>query len=501
MVEFRESNYWQDDPNARKQQVIQALQAAGIQQPFNPGGMNISTVTAPAPPPPPQPNLANSDSDAALAALVKDVVTQNKGAIPWGPQGLNSFNPLQSMLDQNYNIPGTAIPKVKPQQPINDYNGPGLGESMGKGIGAGIGDIANVFSQVAQSVVQAANQQNASPMSVYEQIRNATPGYSYSGPSAEEMAAKQFDPLFAMLSQQRQQGTTDYNNEAARAKQAYQGFVNDLLASGKTNAATYAQAGKDIGTSYNTASKSVTDNSAASAKALSDQLALLGVQDAAPDLFAKNQQSLNTELGHLAQNRQNSADLTTQLGANQSAFDRNNVDVGRQAGINYQGDVYGRYMDLMNQNDMQRLQLQGQQGQAVNDYSMQIEKLLSDAANQRETSINDQFQTYMQNAVQQGQLDLSRDRLAFDIDKSGLNQPTDGSNAYRTLQSQAKQYFGNDQQAAQAAQTLLNAFRTAPQATDIGTLLAQIPEEELRKPYMADLAYAFFNSVLNNKGL
>lgn len=368
---------------------------------------------------------------------------------------------------------------------------------------ADAGGIGNLIKGIAGAGFGAAQEvMSNDPMSIYEQLRNATPGYSYSGPSAEQMAKQQFDPLFQMLSQQAAQDKTQYEGQRERAKQAYAGFINDLLASKQTNANTYAQAGADMGKNYDAASKSVSDNANRVSQSLSKELAMLGIQEGADTLFKENQANVSSELGRLGQQRQTATNLNTQLGANAAAFDQQSVDTGRQAGLNYQGDLFDRYMDMMNQNDQQRLQLQGQQGQAQNQYSMQIAELLQKASSDRDTAINNQFQSIMDQQYRNKQIGIDQARLDLDATKAGIGvNGQDTGNAYQILQSDAKRYFGNDADAAEASQVLLNALRSAPQARDVGTLLAQIPDEELRKPFMADLAFNFFNKVINNKGM
>ena len=311
-----------------------------------------------------------------------------------------------------------------------------------------------------------------------------------------------------MLTQQAAADKTRYNTAREAAKQSYAGFINDLLAGQKSNQAAYTQAGTDIGAAGEAAAKPGTDNTTASAKALAAELSQLGIQEGADTLLSKNQKNLTDTLGTLAANRQTAQNVNSGLKANAYTADTAGVNLGRQAGLNYQADLYSGYLDRLNENDQQRLQLQGQQGQAQNQYGMQIQELLQKGSTARDDSINNIFKTMMDNkqreqqfGLEQQQFGLQQDKFGLDVQKYDDSRNPSTNNAYRTLESAANQAFGNPEEAAVAAQTLMGALRQAPQATDIGTLLAQIPEEELRKPHMADLAYAFFNSVLNNKGL
>lgn len=536
---FSNKNYWEQGNSPRDQVLAMLAAASGNGEPTNPnpvqgiGGMPVgnfgSVVAGEAPKadpatvarvmqqqqgPNPTPNPPPEDD---LSRLVKEVVDMNKSnpaVYPWN-------RPWDSMDLINANspyLPGTnAVLKPSMAPASTPHSNPWdvlknvAGNVMKGGTDAGIaGLLKNVGSNVlsaADGVAQDLLAQQNDPMSLYEKLRQSTPGYSYQGPSAKEMADAQFNPLFQMLDAQSKQDEARYNTGAARAKQSYAGFVNGLIQDAKANQATYAGAGKTIGASGDAAAKSVTDNATRSAQALSKELQQLGIQEGADTLFAKNQGNLTQALGRINENRQTAADLNTGLGASAAVADRGTQATARQAGLNYQADLYDNYLNQLNQNDQQRLQLQGQRGQAEGNYNMQIQKLLADNMGQREDSITNIFKAMTDNNFRQQQLQLDQQRFGLDQDKFGLDVQKSGinndksNNAYRTLQSSAKQYFGNDQDAAVAANTLLNALRQAPNATDMGTLLAQIPEEELRKPYMADLAYTFFNSVLNNKGL
>lgn len=477
MVEFRDKNYWENGP-------------------FLPGKAPApSFFTKPQgwtqpPPAPPQDDLSR---------LVSEVVGANQGNIPWGPGGANAFDPIQAVLDQNYNIPGTAIPK--PQFSSNSFapvSAPPFDQHAADQAGQAGADMVGNFLSKLTGVLS--GQQN-SPQSIYDMIRKNTPGYTYTGKSAEEMANAQFDPAFEMLSQIGQQQKGRYDTGSAKAKAAYAAYVNELQNTQKANAANYKQTGQQIGTNYDEASGSVTENTQDTAAALASELQKLGIQDAAPGLLQKNLGEQTKQLGYLAQNRQNSADLNSQNAASTSTYDAGNVNIGRQKGIEYQGDLLSNYMDQINQNDQRRLDLQAQQGAAENQYSMQIQQLLEQAAGSREQSINQQYQSMMDQQYRQGQLGVDQRRLDLDFLKAtqGQNQQTGSAGAFKQLSDAAQSYGMSPQDAAEVQKTFINAIRDQPLAKDLGSLLRGVPSEYLDQPFIRSLAYDFFTQYLNSK--
>lgn len=477
------ANYWEQDnqPVLTAKQKVEALLAAQ------------AAAAAQSQPTDPNPGTTGQNLPAP------------RGYAGWStpmPPPNNMMDVGQSLMPgpANVGVPNFDIPVNRG----GDSGGDTLAMGMGK-LGGAFGGIGQGIAGIAKSIVDAANKsagQGPDAGSIYDRIRQSVPEYAYEGPSAEEMANRQYDPVFKMLAQAGQQQEARYKGGAERAKQAYAGFVKDLLGTQQQNAQTYAQTGQQIGQNYDAAAQSVRGNTQASAESLGKVLQQLGIQEGSDTLLSDNQQNLTDELGVLGQNRQASTDLNSQLGANAKRYDADNVNLGRQAGINYQGDLFDSFMQQMNENDLRRLELQGQKGATTNQYDMQIQDLLQKGYGTREQSINDAYSSQLDQMSREQQLEIDRGRLDLDATKAGIGQGQDSNaNAYRTLQSAANSYFGNPQEAARASQLILNALRSAPDAKDIGTLLAQIPEEELRKPYMADLAYDFFNRIFNNKGM
>lgn len=476
MVEFRDKNYWEGQ--------VPYLPGKGPTSPF----LKPKGWTAP-PAGPPQDDLSR---------LVAEVVGANQGGVPWGNTGANTFNPGQVMLDQNYNIPGTAIPKPRPSDvSFTPSSAPPFDQQAADQYGQAGADMVGNFLSKLTGVL---SEQKNSPQNIYDMIRQNTPGYTYQGKSAEEMAASQFDPAFEMLNQIGQQQKGRYDTGAAQAKASYAAYVKALQDTQQSNAANYQQTGKQIGTNYDQASGSVTKNTENSAAALASELQKLGIADAAPGLLQKNLGEQTKQLGYLAQNRQTASDLNTQNAASTSTYDAGNVNIGRQKGIEYQGDLLSNYMDQINQNDQRRLDLQAQQGAAENQYAMQIQQLLEQAAGSREQSINQQYQAMMDQQYRQGQLGIDQRRLDLDYLKATQGQQKNTQQGAFKQLADAAQAYGMDQQtAAEVQKTFINAIRDQPLAKDLGSLLRGVPSEYLDQPFIRSLAYDFFTQYLNSK--
>jgi len=441
-----------------------------------------------------------------------------QGQTPWS----KPFDPIQATKDMSAYIPGTSIPKppnygstasaeYSPGGPANsgssaladrqirDRLEPKLWDALGK-----IGDSA--FGAVDEVVAN-------DPMTIYEQIRNATPGYTYKGPSAEAMAKAQFDPVFKMLLSQRNQGTARYGEQKAAAADSYGDYVGDLRQSQNDNQQTYARAGSEIDAAGKTASNQVSGETQESAAALAKILKGLGQQHTAGQLLSENQGELTKQLGTVASNQTAAKNLNTGLAAATKTRDEDTVNLGKQAGLNYQGDIYRDYDNMLRANDQQNLQLQGQKGQAQNEYTMSIEELLSKAAGSREEAISKQFAEFMDQNFRRDQMNnqtkMDQARLNLDATKAGIGpdgQPIKGgaldptkpspADAYKVLQSAAAGSGLPQQQQVVAVDAIMQAIANAPEAKSVGELMANVETDVLRSPNVRDLAYTFFSQYL-----
>lgn len=461
-------------------------------------------------PPPPNPKeaalakakqtLADPNADPVAKSVADAFIRQNTPYQPPpgfagqempGPNNMLGAAKMGMIIPivNNPPTPGT-VPTPKPisTAPVFDQR------AIDDAVGGAQNMVSNFISKLTGAV-----QEQQSPESIYERLRKSTPGYTYTGDSAEEMARNQFDPAFDILNNIAAQQKSQYNTGSANAKAAYAAYVKNLQDTVASNAATYQGAGQQIGQTYDEASGSVTDNTKDSAAALAAELKQLGIEQAAPSLLSENQGELTKQLGYLAQNRQTAANLNTAQGASTKVYDQGNVNIGRQKGIEYQGDLLADYMDQINTNDQRRLDLQAQQGAAENQYAMQIQQLMQQAQADREKSINSQFDSLMNNDYRQQQLGIDQRRVDLDFAKLQQSQPgANQSNAFQQLSQAAQQYGMSPQDAAEVQKTFINAIRSQPLAKDLGTLLQGIPDSYLDEPFIRSLAYDFFTQYLNS---
>lgn len=497
MAELRTKNYWEDDPRRRNTPRV-SVDSNGQPFVYTPTPADLNT---PAPMPAPAPRQPNPD-DAWARPVQPD--TSNsflKAVAPFLVPAMTSVG-LGQVLP-NFIATGSN------KSPANLSDG--LGEKLKAIAAAGFGaaddaanrDPANITSQLNEIFSAGAGAAENSPTWILKWLQEQAGGpVQYNGPSADEMAKSQFNPLYEALDQQAVAQEGRYNSASEKAKQAYADYVRSLQQGQAENKQMYANSGKELASNFGEAANTVRDNSQQSFNSLSDTLSRLGIQEGADTLAASNQQQLDKQLGRLGENQQAATNLNTQLGANTYAYDTSRVGNGQQAGVNRQGDLLDQYTQMMNQNDQQRLQLQGAEGQARNDYALQIQKLLADQQNAQQTGVADQFKTLMQTRQNEQQFGaqqnqnaienmLAQSRLDLDTAKAGIGV----ANPFEQLQASIGQKVGVGNAQAYMS-TIMNALRDNPQATSAAQLLANMSEEDLRKPYMAQLAYAFFDKAL-----
>lgn len=392
------------------------------------------------------------------------------------------------------------------------------------GSGFDTGAFGDFLKRAMGAGIDAADQVAAEdPMTIYEQIRKATPGYSYKGPSAEAMANRQYDPLFKMLASQRTAGTDRYNTAKTNALKSYASYGNDLAKSQKNNQATYTDVGNAIAAAGKTAADTVSQNTS---KANQEAAALaknLGQLEAAPQLMAENTGRLTDALGTVAANQQTATALNKGLGAATKTHDQDSIDISKGQGINYQGDLLGDYTNFLNQNDQQQYQTQSDKGGALNNYTMSIEELLSKAAGDREGAISKQFQSFMdqinnkhrwqdeeRDDARASQSDADRlelDRARLELDKKlGLGKlAQDGqkgdsaakvSESYSTLRNEISHSGISQADSIALLNAVGNAMRLNPEAKEVGQLLQSAQDAaEGDDIGRSDL---FANSVVND---
>lgn len=387
--------------------------------------------------------------------------------------------------------------------PINP-NAPALGSSMGK---AG-GSFLDAITGIAQSIVGAAGgNSGGDPNDILNQLRQQYGQYQYGGPSAETMAAREFDPQFAALSAAEAGTQKRYGINSQQMKGLYDAYANSVLDGRSQDAANYAAGTKSINDTYQGAKDNVTQNMNSATDEMSKQLALLGQEQAAPTVFNKKQELLNQQLGQLSNAQGTSAALNTQLGNNAYAYDTANHGTAQQAGINAQFDLASQLESAMAGYGQQNMMLQGQKGQALNKYGMDIQSLINQGNSSIGSQVNDAFNTIMQAQSKEDDRSINRARLDLDqqrflADQSKSTQNPNSMNPYDALTQRAYGSIQDPQQASNAVETLYQTGMLDPNAQNIKVLMDLLEQNNpgwLSDPNNKALAYDYFSKVLAGK--
>lgn len=414
-----------------------------------------------------------------------DRIVQNKGVMPdWQdqlkqtPSAPNISNMLKGILSA-----GTEAARPK------------LGDMMG----APTKGILGAFGQVAQDVVGAANRP---PESLEDMYRRLMQEYapSYTGPSAEQMAQDEFSPQFQMLSQIAKQQKNRYDQNSPKIVDLYRA-LNDSAVKGRTdNAAMYDKTIAGQKAIQDESSKALQDRYAQALAAQSAQFKNLGIEDAAPTVFNDQAKTLNDN--QAAQTGQSAIfeNLNNSLKGNQYAYDTSNIGIQKQAGNQAQQDFLQGYLDQVANTDMQRLQLQGQQQQAENQYAQQISQMLSGASKDTGTFVNSmignilgQQQNQAQNEIDQARVMNSQDDLAFRMSQGSQQK----LNPYDALQQNAVNVLKDPNAARQFSDILLEAYLRHPGAQNVAQLMEAVGEDTLKSnPAYTSLAFDFFSKML-----
>lgn len=435
-----------------------------------------------------------------------------------GPNNMLGAKGVELPVTTNMSVPGPERNMVsKPTS--NIANSIGLGAKLGignlgdmKGAGNAAGGIWDAISGIAQSVIAAAPE-NRAPESVedlYNRLRGQYGGVSYNGPSGDEMAKEEFDPQFAILKEIAKQQQSRYNTGKGDIAGMYASMVQDATKGRSEDKAMYDAATQQINNNYKAASGNVSGNVQASNAATAETLKMLG-QDAA---VAKVSGDANSEaakqLGYLAADQQASANLNTTLGANEYSYDTAGIANTRQAGANSQQDLLQQYLDRMAQNDMQRLDLTGQQEKTANQYDLQIQELLGKQQENVGVSIDKMVQQIMQERQNQSQnqyrqadmdLDLARfglDQSKFDADQSRYQNSQ--MDPYSALQNRAAGLYGDPGKASAISQQIFNVYKDNPNVKSIGDFLRSFVDEGNNlDPATQTLASYFITQILKNQ--
>lgn len=464
----------------------------------------------------PNPNAPTAPTDldpvaqAVRDALARENAPQQPNFGPGYTTGLSLPGPNNMLGDSpQINVPlavGNYDPTpseniVRRFTPFNP-NAPKLGSSMGS---AGH-SLIDAINGIAQSIVGAyGDNSGGDPTSILDQLRQQYGQYQYNGPSAETMVSREFDPQFAALKSAESATQGRYDTNSKQMKGLYDAYANEVLKGRSEDAANYAAGTKSINDSYSGASNNVTQNMNSATDEMSKQLALLGQQQAAPAVLDKKQELLNQQLGQLASAQGTAAALNTQLGNNTYAYDTARHGIAQQAGLNAQADLMSQLDSAMAGYGQQGMMLQGQRGQALNKYGMDIQNLINQGNSSIGQQVNDAFNTIMQSqskqddrTLQQARLDLDQQRFLADQSKTS-SPDTRNMNPYDALTQRAYGTYQDPQQASNAVETLYQTGMLDPNAQNIKVLMDLLDQNNpgwLSDPNNKALAYDYFSKIL-----
>ena len=495
---FKEDNYWNRTAVANKPLRPQAL----VGKP--PQGADYAAII----------QALNNPLPEEITAADRAGIQQRYGGIEALKQHVfqNSVpdTPLNHLLTTNPDTTFTPNPD-KVRSFVSDA--PALGSAFKDGgpLSGAVGDAKSAVDGIGSLVAGMANDAEAAaantPEAIYKRLREQAGAYGYSGPSPDEMVAKEFDPQFALLDQLGKQQTARYDHNKADITGMYQGLVNQAGTTRNEDQARYQQASDTVGQGYKQATDNLTGSATAYQTAMAKELARLGVNEGTGDVVAGVGKNLQDNVARLNTQGANTKDLMAGLGASQYAYDTNNIGITKQAGLNTQEQFLNDYMSKMDQNDNQRLQLTGQRGQAENNYGMQIQDLLQKGRSGFESSLNDQYKAIMagnqqgvDNQFKQAGLDLQLGQFDFQKQQAAAKQQQGASNPYDTLSQRALETYKDPQKARQVVDEIMNQYQKNPGAATVGDFFKGLDQGALQSdPNMTALIYDFVSKVLPKK--
>lgn len=458
--------------------------------------------------PPPTNGLSAQDTDALLAFLSNPnnaaAVGQQMGDQVAGNISQNVAGGAAGGLPMVYDVNSQVTPDMRHVwQAVDNRPGKSIVDSMG----SAVGDMWDSVSGIGRLVADQANQAEANdPMNILARLRQQYGSFQYDGPSAQTMVDREFNPQFDAIDNMAKGTEGRYAKNAKNLAGLYSAYANDVLSGREADAKTYAQGTKDINASYAAAQDNATKNQSALSNEMTQQLALLGQNEAAPAIMQDKQKQLADQQAALSQAQGAAAALNTQLGANAYAFDTAQHGIAKQAGINAQADLAGQLEDKMSGYDTQRLALQGNRGQALNNYDMMIQKLISEGNSGVGSQIDAAFKTIMGDRSAQSDRELQQARLDLDLQKfqasqqPNANVDTSKMNPYDALTNRAMGAYGDPQQASNATDILYQTGMLEPNAQNIKVLMDLLDKNNpgwSNDPTNRAMAYDYFSRILN----
>lgn len=292
------------------------------------------------------------------------------------------------------------------------------------------------------------------------------------------MAQSEFAPQFSALDAAIKEQQNRYNTSNADLAKMFESLAQSTLGRTGDVKNLYDSSGKQMGQNYMNAADNTTRNFGESANKLTELMQRLGIQQAAPSVFAQSQNELGKALADLAGRSQNNVDTNTALGRNEISYLGRTADTNRLAGKNAQADLLRQFQALQAQNAQKRAELISGQQSAANQYGLSISKMKQgDASSQ----------------MDQAKLELEKAKFGHQVANDEFTNSLKAQDSqYNTkdpsaaLSNRAYEMFGGDATAASTATLgIIQAYQNTG-GTSLPAMLAEIDNLTTSDPLTRD---------------
>jgi hypothetical protein len=248
-----------------------------------------------------------------------------------------------------------------------------------------------------------------------------------------QMANEQFSPQFAMLDRLNSDAQNRYNTNNGVMGSMYDSLQNSIKGDATGISANYDSAANQLASNYASTQKEVAGYQNDSKAQTADLLQRLGIQAAAPDIYAKTDKANNVWNDLMASSNQAS---TTANSQNKSAALNYNNSIGEQAGFTgkaQQAGLMTQLQDFLNQNAVKRLGLQSDKSAAQSGYQGKLMDMYKGLADSQMSASSNAYKLQMDQAA----ADLNAAKLQETVNQ---NQKTNALAQDKNAQAQMTPY-------------------------------------------------------------
>lgn len=412
-------------------------------------------------------------------------------AYPSNTSGSGSWGPITSTGGTSSGSWGSA--PVAPSAPAVNST------TSGGGFGMPGFDMAGIAALIGGSGILNGSGGSADP---------GIPQYTYNGPSAEDMATKEYAPQFEALQKIIEATQGRYDVASKNTTDMYNALANETRGRTAGIQKDYATTGGQIKNAYNTANDNTVSGVEKTIGNISNMLANLGQDQAGSEVMSRVGTHLADWLGAINATGANQQGLNTGLGASAATYNNQTADTQGLAGKNAVADLTLQLQAIQADNEQKRLGIMGNEASAENSYGMNIQKLMQTGQQQS----NDMYIAQQKNQIDQSAADLGLKKLEAQIAQSNtdnnLNQDKLGLEGQRVLNlshnpgailtaNAATMWQGDTQGAATAVNNVLTAYSKygSGQNTNYGTMMQHYKEDY---PNTSELDYQRVSNLMLN---